>query len=196
MNDRPYKGYLAGLVARLPVFLVFLGAFVVGPAPAGGESLQQRASVLVSACQKATGCVAGVSAVDLRTGETLVAIRDKQLFIPASNAKLLTGAFALARLGGDFKFVTSVYLLGDDILIRGDYDPTPGDPRLAAAADESIYAELDRWAAAVKRRVGERFAGDVLVCDRRGGRAYRHPDWPTSHPTSAPHPRCGRRTWR
>jgi D-alanyl-D-alanine carboxypeptidase/D-alanyl-D-alanine-endopeptidase (penicillin-binding protein 4) len=116
--------------------------------------------------------------VDLKTRRHVAALRAAELFIPASNQKLLTSAFALERLGADFRFATGVFLLGEDVVVAGDGDPTLGDPRLAAAAERSIYAELDRWSAAVRKRAGTKVR-DVLLCEPPG-RPPRHPDWPAA----------------
>ena len=119
----------------------------------------------------------GVSAVDLKTGKSLVAHRAAEPLTPASNQKLLTSAFALQRLGGGFRFVTGVFLLGDDLVVVGDGDPTLGDPHLAAAAGTTIYADLDRWAAAAAKQTGGRIR-DVLLCTRpdEPGRPTTWPD--------------------
>ena len=149
--------------------------------PAGAQEavkvdLQKQASDLVGAFEKAYKAVAGASVVDLRSGGTVVSIRDGEQMIPASNQKLLTGAAAIAKLGGDFKFTTTVYLGGKDLAVAGEGDPTLGDPLLAQEAGKSIYEELDKWAAAVKAKVGTKLEGDILLCSDR--ETFRHADWP------------------
>lgn len=75
----------------------------------------------------------GWLAVDLDTGEEIASNLADRVFAPASVAKLPTAAFALDRLGPDFRFQTTVaatgpvsagVLEGDLILIGG------GDPEL------------------------------------------------------------------
>jgi D-alanyl-D-alanine carboxypeptidase/D-alanyl-D-alanine-endopeptidase (penicillin-binding protein 4) len=119
----------------------------------------------------------GVCVVDLATGRTLYEHKATQAFKPASNQKLLTTAFALARLGKDFKFTTAVVQLGDDLVLTGDCDPTLGDPRLAAQQKRSIYHDLDRWAARVRNLAGPTVAGDLLLRTQVQPDAYHNPDW-------------------
>ena len=102
------------------------------------------------------------------------------MFIPASNQKLLTSAFALSRLTRKFAFTTSVYRLASDLVVVGDGDPTLGDPRLAVQAGKSVYAELDRWSAAARKTGGGRVTGDLLVCSLLRAKEFRHPDWPVN----------------
>jgi len=164
--------------------VVLCASLSAAPAPPAAPTLQGRTADLAAAFEKSSGAVVGVSAVGLRTARRIVSVRADEAFIPASNQKLLTAAFALARLGGDFRFVTGVFLLGEDVLVAGEGDPTLGDPRLAAAAGTSIYAELDRWAAAVRRKHGRRVR-HVLLCEPPGrpGRCHhwrddeRHKDY-------------------
>jgi len=153
-------------------------------AAASGEAasapLQKLAVEAVGEYEKSSKAVVGASAIDLRTGKALIAIRQGRTFVPASNQKLLTAAFALARLGGGFEFTTSVYLLGRDVVVTGDGDPTLGDPRLARETGASIYAELDRWAAAVKEKAARSFTGDLIVCAGLQPEGFRHPSWPAA----------------
>ena len=148
---------------------------------AGAATLRQQIAERVAAFERATGAVAGVCVVDLKTARRVVSLRGAELFLPASNQKLLTSAFALTRLGAGFRFATGVFLLGEDLLVAGDGDPTVGDPRLAAARGQNIYHELDRWAAAVRRHAA-RPLRDVLLCDPPG-RPARHPAWPAAQRT-------------
>ena len=144
-------------------------------------SLQQTVASLVAAYEASQKARVGVSVVDLAARQIVAAVRSDTLFIPASNQKLLTASFALVRLGEKFEFVTQVYLLeGKHLLVIGSYDPTLGDPILAAGAGKSIYLELDRWAAAVRQAVGETIPGDVLLMTRPEGPPLRHPDWSKS----------------
>ena len=154
-----------------------------GKAPAAGKppSLQDKAAALVSAYEKRDKAVVGAAVTDLRSGRQVVGIRHGELFAPASNQKLLTSAFALLRLGRGFAFTPGVYLLkGKHLVVAGDWDPTLGDPRLAASAGKTIYAELDRWAGAVKAATGGRLAGDIIVLTDGRQESFRHPDWPAS----------------
>ncbi|MCJ7543144.1 MAG: D-alanyl-D-alanine carboxypeptidase/D-alanyl-D-alanine-endopeptidase [Phycisphaerae bacterium] len=156
-------------------------AAAVGGAPAQGDpaALSQRVAAAVEEFRKTGSPTVGISAVDLRSGQTLLDINAATPLIPASNQKLLTTAFALARLGRDFRFTTTVYSLGDDILVIGDGDPTLGDPVLAAAAGKSIYDELDRWAEAIRRTCGATIR-DLVLCVSWPEGSGRQEDWPRS----------------
>ncbi len=168
------------MLALLAPLVVLAGIGEARGGPSGKGGLGEQVARRVGAYEASSGAIVGLSAIDLRTGEALLDTRSGELFAPASNQKLLTGAAALVRLGAEFAFTTSVYRLGADVVVVGDGDPTLGDPRLAEQAGESIYAELDRWSAAVAGKVGGVIEGDLLVCSRFPLTGFRHPDWPTA----------------
>ncbi len=124
--------------------------------------------------------VAGVVVMDLTSGRCLLEHRGGEHFIPASNQKILTAAFGLVRLGATFQFTTSVYRLGEDLVVVGEGDPTLGDPYLAEQAGMSIYAELDRWAAAIRPKLGQHFAGELILASQFAPEGSRCPDWPVN----------------
>jgi D-alanyl-D-alanine carboxypeptidase/D-alanyl-D-alanine-endopeptidase (penicillin-binding protein 4) len=64
----------------------------------------------------------GVLVVDASSGKTLYQRNSDKLFIPASVAKLFSGASALALLGQDHRFTTPVYKRGEvhDGVLEGD----------------------------------------------------------------------------
>lgn len=156
--------------------LAFTFCSPVARAQKAGEDPGQSIIALVETFEKANKASVGVSVVDLRSGKAVASVHDAALLMPASNQKLLTSAAALAKLGGNFQFTTTVSLLGKDLVVTGDGDPVLGDAILAAEANATIYAELDRWAAAIKNKVGDKFDGDLLVCSERP--AYRCSEWP------------------
>src|SRR5947209_728854 len=74
----------------------------------------------------------GIEAVDLGTGKALFSLNQDQLFLPASNMKLVTTAAALATAGPDYRFRTTVETTGKidangklqgDLVIVGRGDP-------------------------------------------------------------------------
>jgi len=67
-------------------------------------------------------------------------------------------------------------MLDGNVVVSGEFDPTFGDPIIAAAAGRDIYAELDQWAAAVRKRAPAPAVRDVLVVSPPNWPA-RHPDW-------------------
>ena len=75
----------------------------------------------------------GVKIYSLDRGETLYEIRSKRLFIPASNAKILTTAVALKYLGANYRFATRIYtdgILENETLKGNLYIKGSGDPKL------------------------------------------------------------------
>nr|WP_240151178.1 D-alanyl-D-alanine carboxypeptidase/D-alanyl-D-alanine-endopeptidase [Luteibacter jiangsuensis] len=97
----------------------------------------------------------GISVVSLDDGRTVYAHDAGRLMLPASTAKLYTAAFALDRLGPDFRTRTDVLANGamkkgrlrGDIVLRGGGDPTlSGDAwanNLAAALRERGIRRID-----------------------------------------------------
>ena len=161
--------------------LCLLGAWVVAlsSGPLGAQAaLPGRIAALASSYQRASRAVVALYVLDVRAGKKIIALQEAVAQAPASNQKILTSAFALARLGGRYKLTTLLIRRGADLVVSGGFDPTLGDPRIAKEKKTSIYAELDRWAAQVKRRVGPRLAGDIVVISARAGESYRHQDWP------------------
>jgi D-alanyl-D-alanine carboxypeptidase/D-alanyl-D-alanine-endopeptidase (penicillin-binding protein 4) len=77
----------------------------------------------------------GLLVVDPERGDTLYARNADKLFMPASNMKLLTGTTALAQLGPDFRWATTLLARGrvrngtlaGDLVVRGNGDPTVSD---------------------------------------------------------------------
>ena len=74
----------------------------------------------------------GIEAVSLDTGKTLFSLNGDKLFTPASNTKLFTTAAALALIGPDYKFRTTVETTGTvdrygrlsgDVILVGRGDP-------------------------------------------------------------------------
>src|SRR5918993_4198557 len=54
----------------------------------------------------------GVLVVDPERGDTIVRYNAAKLFMPASNMKIITGAVALAQLGPDYRFRTTLIATG------------------------------------------------------------------------------------
>src|ERR1700739_4489213 len=74
----------------------------------------------------------GLLIVDAETGETLYELNADRYFVPASNMKLFTTALALAKLGPDYRFHTTLEshatispegVLSGDLLLVGRGDP-------------------------------------------------------------------------
>jgi len=89
------------------------------------------------------GAIWGIKVVSLKDGRTWFEHNADTLLIPASNAKLFTGAMALDRLGPGFRFETTLYSksrvsrsgsLRSDLIVYGR-----GDPTMAARFNEGDH---------------------------------------------------------
>lgn len=120
----------------------------------------------------------GILVCDRDTGETLYDLNSDHFFAPASNAKIFTTALALAELGPDYRFHTTLEskaalrsdgrLSGDLVLVgRGDPDlsnrriPYAGPPEREGPA-EKVLAEMAD--AAVAKGLRE-IDGDIVADD-------------------------------
>ncbi|MGQ0614820.1 MAG: D-alanyl-D-alanine carboxypeptidase/D-alanyl-D-alanine endopeptidase [Planctomycetaceae bacterium] len=111
-----------------------------------------------------------------RVGEVPFASRNLDAArIPASNQKVLTAAAALAKLGPDFKFKTTVARgAGGSLVVVGSGDPNlsgrwfGGDPKL-------VLRNLARDLVAKGVR---RVEGGVLLDASRFDDTWVHPEWP------------------
>jgi D-alanyl-D-alanine carboxypeptidase/D-alanyl-D-alanine-endopeptidase (penicillin-binding protein 4) len=121
----------------------------------------------------------GALVLDLETGDTLFARNAGRRFIPASNAKLFATAGALALLGPDYRYETTLYFAGEvrdgtlhgDLILRGSGDPTLGtgrfaDPGADPGQDLAVFrAWADSLAALGVTRVTGAVVGDDDVFD-------------------------------
>jgi len=171
------RGAFAAAAVVCGVFATLAPVCAQAPVPA---TLADTLSRKLGAFEKTIGGGAriGLSVTDLGSSKQLAAARENELFIPASNQKLLVSAFALQQLGGGYKFSTELYMTpAGDMVVYGDFDPTLGDPVLAAEDKKPIYAEMDRWIAEVAKRVDKdkKLGGNIFVS--AGSGVYRSADW-------------------
>ena len=136
----------------------------------------------------------GVVVESLDNGQVLYRRDAERLFVPASNLKLMTTAAALARLGPDFRWTTTVLARGarhgdtlvGDLVVVGRGDPTFAVDATGDSVDE-LHA-LRPWADSLTAR------GIRVVRGRVTGDASRSPirRWAaagrgtTSTPTTPP----------
>src|SRR5437016_8177213 len=120
----------------------------------------------------------GLLIADAKTGETLYQQNANRYFVPASNMKLFTTALALAKLGPDFRFHTTLETHGTmspDGMLAGDlFLVGRGDPNLSNrkfpyeskeefdGAPERVLAEL---ADAIVAKGVKRITGDIVGDD-------------------------------
>lgn len=165
-RPRPLAAVLTGLVT------------VLAPAAASAQELAGEIDRLVAAA-KLGKAKAGVSVIDLQTGEVLAAHRAGEPMVPASNMKLLTSGAALLTLGADFMFRTEIDLSGDRLILLGSGDPALADPELLGRMQPAMTVDglLEVLAAAVKKHTAGPLR-EVIVDDRVFDRELVHPTWP------------------
>jgi D-alanyl-D-alanine carboxypeptidase/D-alanyl-D-alanine-endopeptidase (penicillin-binding protein 4) len=108
----------------------------------------------------------GVLIVDPVRGETLYTLNADKLFVPASNQKLITGAVALARLGADHRWSTTLLARGPirngvllgDLVVRGE-----GDPSISSHMRGDAMAPLRELADSLRARGITRIRGRVTA---------------------------------
>jgi len=109
----------------------------------------------------------GVLVVDPGRGETLYTRNADKLFMPASNMKLVTGTTALAQLGPDFRWSTTLLgrgavrngVLNGDLVVRGTGDPTVSEHM----HPDSALAPLRAFADSLRARGITRVRGRVVA---------------------------------
>ncbi len=108
----------------------------------------------------------GLLVVDPGRGETLYARNADKLFMPASNMKLLTGSTAVAQLGLDYRWPTTLLARGPvrkgvlqgDLVARGT-----GDPSISTHMRGDAMAPLRALADSLTARGVRRIHGRVVA---------------------------------
>ncbi|MBZ5550565.1 MAG: D-alanyl-D-alanine carboxypeptidase/D-alanyl-D-alanine-endopeptidase [Acidobacteriia bacterium] len=191
---------------RLPLLVVFLltALLAVPLLAAPPKSLQERIAGVLSVPDLARGFW-GIEVVSLSTGETLYSQNADKLFTPASNTKLFTTGAALALIGPDYKFRTTVETTGTldrygrlngDLALVGHGDPNlsgrelPYDLR-TQRNDDPIQA-LETLADALVQKGVKYVDGDIVADDsyfafERYGEGWSQDDlvWADGAPVSA-----------
>ena len=189
---------------RRPLSLLFVLLLVAPLLAAPPKPLQERIAGVLSVPDLARGFW-GIEVVSLSTGETLYSQNSGKLFTPASNTKLFTTAGALALIGSDYKFRTTVETAGTldrygrlngDLLLVGHGDPNlsgrelPYDLR-TQRADDPIQA-LETLADALVQKGVKYIDGDIVADDsyfafERYGEGWSQDDlvWADGAPVSA-----------
>lgn len=110
--------------------------------------------------------VVGVLVRSAEDGRTLYERNADFALVPASNMKLLTATTALAKLGTDFRYTTTLLYKGNidkggtlngDLFIRGSGDPTLSSERLLSMADDLRKAGI--------KRINGRIVADATAFD-------------------------------
>lgn len=196
------------MVRRRVTECLFIGLaallFLAAEAGAAPPKLHDRISNILISPDLARGFW-GIEVTSLTTGQTLYELNSDKLFIPASNTKLFTTAAALALIGPDYRFRTTVETTGTldrygrlngDLLLVGHGDPNlsgrelPYDLRtqrndhpiqaLEALADTLVQK-------GVKYVDGDLVADDSYFAFERYGEGWSQDDlvWADGAPVSA-----------
>ncbi len=187
---------------RFALFVVLLAAVPLFAAPQ--KALQARIAEVLSAPDLARGFW-GIEVVSLSSGEVLYSQNADKLFTPASNTKLFTTAAALALIGPDYKFRTTVETTGTldrygrlngDLVLVGHGDPNLSGRALpyelrTQRADDPVQA-LEMLADALVQKGVKYVDGDVVADDsyfafERYGEGWSQDDlvWEDGAPVSA-----------
>jgi len=125
--------------------------------PAATRNFGVRGDALLASAPASKG-EWGLLIVDAETGETLYELNADRYFVPASNMKLFTTALALAKLGPDYRFHTTLEthgtvspegVLTGDLFLVGRGDPNLSNRKFPYdlkeefdGAPEKVLAEL------------------------------------------------------
>jgi D-alanyl-D-alanine carboxypeptidase/D-alanyl-D-alanine-endopeptidase (penicillin-binding protein 4) len=185
----------------LPVFLVIV---TVLPALAKHNPLESQIEKILAQPDAERGFW-GIEVVSLASGRRLYALNADKLFTPASNTKLFTTAAALALIGPDYRFKTTVEtsgavdkygrLVGDLVLVgRGDPNlsgrvlPYSGHTQRTQPPIRVLEQLADQLVAkGVKYVDGDIVADDSYYAFERYGEGWTQDDlvWETGAPVSA-----------
>ena len=205
-RDRDLPGVRIRLMARARLLshcllvLLLAGAALAAPP----KPLQDRIATVIGVPDLARGFW-GIEVTALSSGKTLYSLNPDKLFTPASNTKLFTTAAALALIGPDYKFRTTVETaasldrygrLNGDLLLVGHGDPNlsgrelPYDLR-TQRNDHPIQA-LETLADALVQKGVKYVDGDIVADDsyfafERYGEGWSQDDlvWADGAPVSA-----------
>jgi serine-type D-Ala-D-Ala carboxypeptidase/endopeptidase (penicillin-binding protein 4) len=170
-----------------------------------GARLAARINLIRQQDPKAQHAIWGISVVDLETGGSMYAENADKLLQPASNTKLFTTATALALIGPDYRFVTSIESerrpdskgqLAGDVFLVGRGDPNLSGRVLPYARKTErliphtrVLEELvDQVAAAGVRVInGDIVGDDTFFVYERYGEGWAEDDlmWDYGAPMSA-----------
>src|ERR1700726_267889 len=140
------------------------------------KKFAERANALLASAPASKG-EWGLLIIDAETGETLYELDADKYFLPASNMKLFTTALALAKLGPDYRFHTTLEthgtvspegVLTGDLFLVGRGDPNLSNRRFPYdlkeefdGPPEKVLAELaDALAAKGVKEISGNVVGD------------------------------------
>ena len=116
------------------------------------DTLEKLHADIDTVLQEALFTTASVSikVVAVRTGEVIYEKNPRKLHHPASTTKLFTAATALARLGADYRFETTLYVDADadtqvigDVYLKGRADPVLQPQDIVKLVDTLLEAGVE-----------------------------------------------------
>jgi serine-type D-Ala-D-Ala carboxypeptidase/endopeptidase (penicillin-binding protein 4) len=141
---------LTRLWAVVPILVLLVGLAADRPVQARPPSrdLQTAVDALAHWVAESHGQL-GLAVLDVGSGQEMAAVHETAAQNPASNAKLLTAAVALKRLGPDYRYTTSVHGrvrdgVALDLILRGHGDPSLRTEDLAEMCRELVALGLRR----------------------------------------------------
>lgn len=163
---------------RLVPFAVPLAALLAacaGGPPTTDQGAIRRALDELIARPELAGARVGVHVLEAPGGRTLAEHEAGRGFAPASNAKLVTAATALATLGADHRFATELWVRGpvEDGVLRGEVRLVGGgDPAFGTPVQFDEIAAALR-AHGVQRIVGRMVGDDAWLADEHRGHGWQ-----------------------
>ena len=133
----------------LTVLLSGCGIFATKPVPTESattsvdplEKLQTNIDAVLQDPLFTTASI-GIKVVAVETGEVIYGKNTRKLHHPASTTKLFTAATALAKLGADYRFETTIYIdtdtnakVANNVYLKGGADPVLQREDLVKLAD-------------------------------------------------------------
>src|SRR6202045_2766549 len=141
------------------------------------KKFAERADVLLASAPASKG-EWGLLIIDAETGETLYELNADKYFLPASNMKLFTTALALAKLGPDYRFHTTLETRGTispqgvltgDLFLVGRGDPNLSNRKFPYDLKEEFDGPPDKVLAeladALVAKGVKQITGDVIGDD-------------------------------
>jgi len=130
----------------------------------------------------------GVLIVHPQSGDTLYSHNAGKVFMPASNQKILTGAVALAQLGPEYRFRTTIVkrgtlvngVLNGDLMVVGSGDPSISNRAQGKAMNLLLNVADSVAARGIRRVTGRLMSGRNLFTDGIYGYGWEADDFSSS----------------
>lgn len=126
----------------------------------------------------------GISVVDVNSNKEIGQFDSERSLVPASSLKVLTTASALALLGTNYSYTTTLAytgtidpqgVLNGDVIIQGVGDPTLGSPEMEGAL--ALEALLDKFSMALQQKGIRKISGYIIGDASFFGTAVNGKSW-------------------